>query len=104
MNASIQHTASRRRRGKILSLLKASSPLAISDDKMLYRLLDDWAESLTIGDVHELLRDLKERGCLRYEQKRTPEDELPLIRWIRLEPRGRDILEGTIQDPAIDLI
>ncbi len=104
MNAELQTAAKRRQRGKILAWLATSAPLAISDANMLYRLLDDSGESLTIGDVHELLRDLKERGYLRYEQKRTPQRDLPVIQWIRLNPAGRDILEGTKTDPAVDVI
>jgi len=94
----------RRRRGKVLKILQTAAPLAIADAALLYRLLDDAGESMTIAQVHELLRDLKERGCLRYEQKRVPDAELPQVQWIRLEPKGRDLLEGTLEDPAIDLI
>jgi hypothetical protein len=102
--AELQAAATRRRRGKILMWLKTSAPLAISDAALMYRMLDDSGETLTINQVVELLRDLKERGYIRYEQKRVPTEELPVIRWIRLEPAGRDILEGTTNDPAVDLL
>src|SRR6185437_14021743 len=99
----IRAAQARRRRGKALKILQTAAPMAIADAALLYRLLDDAGESMTIAQVHDLLRDLKERGYLRYEQKRVPDAELPVIRWIRIEPKGRDILEATIEDPAVDL-
>lgn len=92
------------RRGKVLRLLQTAAPLAIPDANDLYRLMQSAGESLTIFDLHELLRDLKQRRCLAYEQTRDPREELPILRWIRLEPRGRDVLEGTVEDLAISLI
>ncbi len=93
------------RRGKVLRILETAAPMAIGDANDLYRLLQDTGEELTIYGVHELLRDLRDRGYLRYDQKRVrPTDELPRIQWIRLEPKGRDILEGTLEDAAVDLV
>jgi len=100
----LKSTLIRRRRGKVLRLLQSAAPMALPDADDLYRLLQDTGESLTIYEVHELVRDLKQRGCMAYEAKRDRNNELPTLRWLRLEPRGRDVIEGTIQDPAIDVI
>jgi Fe2+ or Zn2+ uptake regulation protein len=104
MGNELKAQQTRLRRGKILRLLETAAPLAIADAQDLYRLLQDAGESLTIFDVHELLRDLRQRGCLDYEAKRDARHELPALRWIRLRPKGRDVIEGTLADPAIDLV
>lgn len=94
----------KRQRGKVLRILHSSAPFAIADADDLYRLMQTAGESLTIYQLHDILRDLKQRDCIRYEQERNKREELPVLRWIRLEPRGRDIFEGTLTDPGIDLI
>jgi len=100
----LRATLTRRRRGKVLRLLSIVAPMAVADADDLYRLLQDTCESLTIYEVHELLRDLKQRGCITYEAKRDPRQDLPTLRWLRLAPHGRDVIEHTVEDPAIDLI
>ncbi len=100
----IQNAMQRRRRAKILRLIGAAEPYAVPDAHDLYRLMQDAGETLTIDALITLLRDLRGRGYVKFEMRwPSKRDELPAMRLIRLEPKGRDILEQTISDAAVDI-
>lgn len=98
----IQASLTRRRRGKVLELLRACEPHAIADAQDLYRLLQDVGETLTLDDLVTLLRDLKGRDCVKFNAAYDPRRPLPVISLIRLTPRGRDVLDGSVNDAGID--
>lgn len=99
----MQATLTRRRRGKILELLRACEPHAIADALDLYRLLQDVGETLTLDTAITLLRDLRSRECVKFELKYFNNQLLPGLTLIRLTPRGRDVLEGSVEDAGIDV-
>lgn len=99
---SIRSVLARRRRGKILELLRACEPHAIPDVRDLYRLLQNTGEVLTIDDLIGLLKDLKQRNCVKFDSRYRDRQDLPEITLIRLDSRGRDVLEGSTEDPGID--
>lgn len=68
----------------------------------LLRLRFDIGESELIA----VCQDLADRGCLKYDQVRDKDQHgrettrISLYR-LQLTPKGRDLCEGTITDPAI---
>ena len=54
-------------------------------------------------EVKTVLQDLCARGYVTYREKRDKETNEVSIWQIELTPRGRDILEETIEDPAVEL-
>lgn len=99
---TIQASLNRRRRGKILELLRACEPHAIADAQDLYRLLQDVGETLTLDELTTLLRDLRGRHCIKFDAKHDERRPLPAFFLIRLTPRGRDVLDGAVEDTGID--
>jgi hypothetical protein len=56
-------------------------------------------------EVFTMLQDLQARGYITYQldQKRKDLDGEIRINNIELCPKGRDILEGTSEDPAVEI-
>jgi hypothetical protein len=55
------------------------------------------------NDVMTVLQDLCGRGYVKYtELKNLKKGEYRIVQ-IELTPKGRDLLEGTIEDPAVEV-
>ena len=54
-------------------------------------------------EVITVLQDLQDRGYVRYDEIKNQRLGLYYIVRIELTAKGRDILEGTITDPAVEL-
>jgi len=55
------------------------------------------------NDVVTMLQDLKARGYVEYVLRKNDQDGEIRIYNIELCPKGRDLLEGTTEDPAVEL-
>jgi hypothetical protein len=73
------------------------------DDVTLTGVLERLQFDAYVNLTRELLQDLKERGLLNFEQERDRTRGSVAIRKIQITPKGRDIVEGTTADPAVDV-
>jgi hypothetical protein len=55
------------------------------------------------NEVITMLQDLKARGYVEFALKKNDQDGEIRIFNIELCPKGRDLLEGTTEDPAVEL-
>ena len=55
------------------------------------------------NELFTILQDLKDRGYVRFEQPKNKKTGEVAIMQIELCARGRDLLEGTIEDRAVEL-
>ena len=55
------------------------------------------------NSLRTLLQDLCARGYITYAEGREDDDGIRPINHIKLTPKGRDVLEGTIVDPAVEV-
>jgi predicted transcriptional regulator len=96
----------KRLRGQILELVdeghkeQRSRLTAIILWGVLQRLKYDVSEN----DVITLLQDLKERGYLALNEEKNRRNGYVTISQIQITPRGRDLLEGTLTDPAVHVL
>jgi hypothetical protein len=95
----------RRLRGKILALIYENHELQRSrlDDITLAGVLERLGFDVYGNLVRELLQDLGERGCLQFNQEKNRVSGEVSIRQIQILPRGRDVVEKTIGDAAVDV-
>jgi hypothetical protein len=96
----------KRLRGAILEVLEANHRAQKSrlDLAVLWAMLRKLGHSdLYKNDLVTVLQDLRDRDYIDFQFKREPwAGEIRL--WeIEIEPKGRDLLEGTIQDAAVQL-
>jgi hypothetical protein len=95
----------RRLRGEILKLVyenheKQNTRL---DDITLAGVLERLGFDVYVNLVQEILEDLGERGCVKHEVGKNPITGKKSIRKIQILPRGRDVIEKTISDAAVDV-
>ncbi|HLZ93361.1 MAG TPA: hypothetical protein VKQ28_16775 [Candidatus Acidoferrum sp.] len=95
----------RRLRGKILSLIYENheSQRTRLDDITLAGVLERLGFDVYGNLVRELLQDLGERGCLKFNQEKNRVNGEVSIRQIQILPRGRDVVEKTVGDAAVDV-
>jgi hypothetical protein len=97
---------SKRLRGVILELLQTNHDQQRSrfDSTMLWSaLVRGLGFDASENDVMTVLQDLHGRGYVTYtEIKNARKGEYHIVQ-IELQPRGRDLLEGTITDPAVEV-
>lgn len=55
------------------------------------------------NELKTVLQDLKGRGYVDFKQQKDLDNGTVYIVQIELCPRGRDLLEGTIEDPAVEV-
>lgn len=95
----------RRLRGMILRLVyenheKQNHRL---DDVTLTGVLERLQFDVYVNLVREVLQDLEERKLINFEQQRDRYTGKTAIRKIQILPAGRDVIEGTTSDPAVDV-
>lgn len=100
---TIDAAQNKRIRGVIIEVLygRHTAQLPRADHVMLWHTLKDLGADVGENDVITALQDLSDRSCLRYEEKKNRLTNRAEISLIQLTPRGRDLAEGTITDPAI---
>src|SRR5258708_35707746 len=93
----------RRLRGEILKLVYENheSQRTRLDDVTLAGVLERLGFDVFVNLVRELLQDLGERDCLKFEEQRNRLTGEVSIRKIQILPRGRDVIEKTSLDPAV---
>jgi hypothetical protein len=97
---------SKRMRGMILELLQTNHDQQRSrfDSSMLWSaLVRGLGFDASLNDVLTVLQDLCDRGYVKYTEIRNVKLGEYRIVQIELTPKGRDLLEGTITDPAVDV-
>ena len=92
----------RRLRGVVLELLAEESPERLNADVLL-GVLDRLHHDCTMRQLQAALAYLKSRGYVEFEELRSP--QTPGLRIIRagITARGADVVEGTVDDPGVDL-
>lgn len=95
----------RRMRGVILKLIAQNHERQGSrlDDITLTGVLERLQFDVYVDLVRTVLQDLHDRGHLAFKSDRNRRTGENFIRQIEITPLGRDIVEGTTSDPAIDL-
>ncbi len=97
---------SKRMRGMILELLQTNHDQQRSrfDSSMLWSaLVRGLGFDASENDVMTVLQDLNGRSYIRYTEIKNPRQGVYRIVQIELMPKGRDLLEGTISDPAVEV-
>lgn len=94
----------KRLRGAVLEVLNANH----RDQKPRLELVVLWSvlrdvghADLTKNDLVTALQDMKERSYIGFEQKKNSWTGDIRISAIQILPKGRDLLEGTIEDAAV---
>jgi transcription initiation factor IIE alpha subunit len=95
----------RRLRAEILKLLYENheSQRTRLDDVTLSGVLERLGFDVHVNLVRELLQDLQERNCVKFDQEKNRRTGEVTIRKIQILPHGRDIIEKTALDPAVDV-
>lgn len=57
----------------------------------------------SLNDLVTVLQDLRERGYLTFEETKDKWTRRVRIGQIQITPSGRDVVEGTRKDPAIEI-
>lgn len=93
----------KRIRGGIVEVLYARHQAQQSrvDHVALWHILRDLGFDLGENDTLTQLQDLSDRGYVKYEAKRDRATNRLSISLIQLTARGRDLREGTSEDPAV---
>lgn len=97
---------SKRMRGMILQLLQTNHEQQRSrfDSSMLWSaLVRGLGFDASENDVITVLQDLCDRGYIKYVEQRNRRLGEYRIVMIELCPKGRDLLEGTTEDPAVEV-
>jgi len=101
------HTAQqkRRMRGVILKLIYENheAQAARVDDVTITGVLERLQFDVSVNMIREILQDLKDRGFLRYAETRNRFSGAKSIGKIEITAAGRDIVEKTTVDPAVDV-
>lgn len=95
--------ANKRIRGVIVEVLytRHSAQQHRVDHIALWHIMLDLGCDLGENDCLTQLQDLNDRGYVKYESKRNQLTNRTEISMIQLTSRGRDLREGTFQDPAV---
>ncbi|MGH7936715.1 MAG: hypothetical protein ACREF8_06875, partial [Chthoniobacterales bacterium] len=103
MSLSPQHK--RRLRGMILKLVYENHEAQNHrlDDVTLTGVLERLQFDVYVNAVRELLQDLGERGLLSFKQERDRTTGRISIRQVQISPKGRDLVENTTSDPAVEV-
>ncbi|MFQ5696272.1 MAG: hypothetical protein ACE5HB_09810 [Terriglobia bacterium] len=104
MSLLLTHEVKRRLRRVILQLVyeNQESQRHRLDDITLHSALDRLHHDVSRNGVRTVLQDLRERGFLRFVSEKNVDTGKVALRKIEITPGGRDIVEGTKQDPAVE--
>jgi hypothetical protein len=103
---SVVDTALKRRlRGLLLRLIYENHERQKHrlDDLTLWGALDRLHFDTGRDEIRTLLQDLQERDCISFTPDRNLDTGKVALRQIMLRPRGRDLVEKTVTDPAIEM-
>ena len=89
----------RRIRGAILKLLAHEHPGPI-DFMVLHRLLDDLRYTITGEELQSHLGYLEEKGCIKFERRRTTGVEIVMV---TITAQGLDVLDGFKDTCGVDV-
>jgi len=93
----------RRLRGAVLSLLAEESPQRLNADVLL-GVLERLHYDVTSRELAAALEYLRSRGYVEFEELRSREfPALPRIIRVGMTAQGADVVEGTTDDPGVDL-
>lgn len=96
---------SRRLRGVILKLVyeNQEEQRPRMDDLMLNSVLDRLGFDVSRNEMRTLLDDLGERGLLKFQREKDVNTGRLSFRLIQVTPSGRDLVEKTETDTAVDV-
>ena len=93
----------RRLRGAVLSLLGEEAPQRLNADVLL-GVLERLHYDVTAKELAAALAYLRSRGYVEFEELRSRElPALPRIIRVGLTAHGADVVDGTTEDPGVDL-
>ena len=93
----------RRLRGAVLSLLAEESPQRLNADVLL-GVLERLHYDVTSKELAAALEYLRSRAYVEFEELRSREfPALPRIIRVGLTAQGADVVDGTTEDPGVDL-
>jgi transcription initiation factor IIE alpha subunit len=106
MNQAIVAQLQKRLRGEILKLVRENHERQDPrmDDVTLAGVLERLHFDVTVNLIRTLLQDLEERGLISFYQDRDRMTGRVSIRTIQITPRGRDVLDGTVEDRSVEVI
>jgi predicted transcriptional regulator len=92
----------KRTRAVIIELLniRHSEQRSRPDHVLMWHMLLDLGADASENEVLTLLQDLFDRGYVAYREEKDRRTSRVSISQIQLTPKGRDLIEGTITDPA----
>jgi predicted transcriptional regulator len=92
----------KRTRAVIVELLniRHSEQKSRPDHVLMWHMLRDLGCDVSENEVLTILQDLCDRGYVNYRADRDRATGRIAISQIQLTPKGRDLIEGTIADPA----
>src|SRR5258707_7234557 len=95
----------RRLRGEILKLVYENheSQRSRLDSVTLAGVLERLGFDVYVNLVNEIVQDLGERQCVKFDEKKNPLNGRVTIRQIQILPRGRDAVEKTLTDAGVDV-
>jgi len=93
-------------RGEMLKLLyeNQESQQMWLDDVTLFGVLERLHFDVHLNLVRELLKDLSERDCVKFDEEKNRRTGDVTIRKIQILPHGRDIIEATAKEPAVEVM
>lgn len=96
----------RRLRGEILKLVYENHRAQKTrlDDALLWSVLRRLMFDVNRNQVLTLIQDLGERGYLHFAQQKDDYTGRVWIRDIQILPTGRDLVEGSYEDPGVALL
>ncbi len=96
----------KRLRGEILELVDEGHHEQRSrfTDVILWGVLQRLKYDVSQNDVVTLLQDLKDRGYISFDQVKDQRTGKVRISQIQITPDGRDLLEGTTADAAVNIL
>ncbi len=95
----------RRLRGVVLKLVYENHEAQKHrlDDVTLTGVLERLQFDVYVNLIREILQDLKERGLVSYDAQYDRITGSTAIRKIQITPGGRDIIERTSSNPAVEV-
>jgi len=95
----------RRLRGVVLKLVYENHEAQQHrlDDVTLTGVLERLQFDVYVNLVREILQDLEERGFVSFDSEKNRTTGAHAIRKIKITPDGRDIIEKTTTDPAVEV-
>jgi len=93
----------RRLRGAVLALLAEESPQRLNADVLL-GVLERLHYDVTARELAAALSYLRSRGYVEFEELRSRElPALPRMVRVGITAKGADVVDGTADDPGVDL-